>query len=160
MNRIFVLAGVVVLAGCGQGGQTVEPGRSRADEPIAAPTAGSDLRPVSVEGPTCDDREVVEFVVDAFNVAQDLETMSGVSMDALTEVVELGVARESGDDWRQTRACSAKSTLSNGETIDVWFHVKLPRIEDAVGYRVKICTSKYDPINKGDCAAFATPPTP
>jgi len=119
-----------------------------------APSAGK-----AFEGPECNDEEVLEFVIDAFNTAQQAENKSAVLLEALNGVREIGTAQPAGGDWRQLRNCSAQARLSNGETIAGWHQIRLPRVNDAIGYRVKLCFAKYDRISGGNCAAFSRPPS-
>jgi len=119
-----------------------------------APSAGN-----AFEGPECDDAEVVEFVVDAFNTAQLGENKSAVLLEALSAIHEIGTAQPASGDWRQLRNCSSQARLSNGETIDGWHQIRLPRVDDAIGYRVRLCFAKYDRISRGNCAAYARPPS-
>ncbi|MCB1907852.1 MAG: hypothetical protein KDH15_10805 [Rhodocyclaceae bacterium] len=113
----------------------------------------------ALDGPACDDEEVLEFVIDAFDAVQQAEQRSPVSLEALDGVRELGAVKRADGEWRQLRNCSARARLSNGETISAWHQIRLPRVDDAIGYRVKVCFEKYDRISGGNCAAFARTPS-
>lgn len=112
------------------------------------------------DSPYCDDPEVTETIQDTFDTHQAYVSKTNLILESVTEVAEIGFAAHAGGDWRATRACSASGSLSNGETISIWYHVRMPVVEDNIGYRVKPCFSKYDGLNKTGCSAFATAPTP
>lgn len=107
-----------------------------------------------LEGPACDDQEVLDFVMDAFDAAQEFETRSGLSLVDISDVRELDAARFSSGSWRQIRACAAQASLSSGRSIASWHQVRLPKVDDAIGYRVKVCFEDFDPVSGGDCTAF------
>jgi hypothetical protein len=107
-----------------------------------------------LEGPACNDQEVVDFVADAFDATQEFETRSGLSLTALSEVHDLGASTYKDGAWRQIRSCSARASLSSGRSISSWHQIRLPIVEDAIGYRVKVCFEEFDPVSGGDCSAF------
>ncbi|MEZ5595793.1 MAG: hypothetical protein R3E84_05280 [Pseudomonadales bacterium] len=146
----------VILVACGQGPNsgattTVEHADST-DQSVAPVTA--------LIAPSCDETEVTETVQDAFDTHQADETATNLLLIAITDTREIGGVVHKSGEWKETRACAAKGSLSNNQKIDVWYQIKVPKTVDGVGYRVKPCFSDYDGLHKGDCEAFMTTPRP
>lgn len=156
MKKLLISCAALSLASCGDDSAS---NSASAQVNNAAPAATpADEVDAAFEEPACNDTEVVEFVIDAFNAAQDFETRSGVSLTALTEIREIGATKLKDGEWRQIRACGSRAILSSGATIAGWHQIRLPRVEDSIGYRVKLCFERYDPVSGGDCAAFDRKP--
>lgn len=156
MKGLLIACAALTLASCGDDNASIA--ASAQVNNAASAASPADAIDASFEGPACDDTEVVEFVIDAFNAAQDFETRSGVSLTALTDIREIGATIFKDGEWRQMRACGSRAALSNGKVISGWHQIRLPRVEDAIGYRVKVCFEDYDPVSAGDCAAYDRKP--
>lgn len=146
----------VFLTACGQG----------ADNGAAASVAQADpadqgVAPItSLTAPACDETEVTETVQDTFDTHQAYETATNLLLISITDIREIGGVVHKSGEWKETRACAARGSLSNSEKIDLWYQIKMPMTDDGVGYRVKPCFSNYDGLHKGDCAAFMKTPAP
>ena len=111
----------------------------------------------SANMPSCDDPEVADTILDTFYYAQQ-DAGSDILLDALSDVGEIGLAQPSNDpNWSQIRGCFSTGKLSDGTVMEVWFQIVLPVTPDAIGYQLKICTARFDPVH-ADCEAFRLPP--
>ena len=109
--------------------------------------------------PVCSDEEVIETLIDIFFQVQQ-SAGSGVEIVALEEISDLGaVSHPAGGEWGETRGCAAQGKLRDGKTIDIWYKIVLPSIQDTIGYRLKMCINGFNLENAG-CDAFTKSPTP
>ena len=102
----------------------------------------SDWQAVTLAGeaaPVCDDQEVTETVQDIFDTHQACETMTNLELIAVSDMVETGNVTNSSGEWRAVRTCGASGSLSNAESIELWYQIRMPRVDDAIGYRVTPC---------------------
>jgi hypothetical protein len=107
--------------------------------------------------PDCSDQEVVDTVLDTFFYTQQ-SSGNRVVLDGLSEVKELAPATPSvTGEWSQMRACSAKGSMSDGSQMNVWYQIVMPVVADSIGYRLNVCTERYDPVH-ADCERFKLPP--
>ena len=116
---------------------------------VVLPPAGSLHAAPSAR--TCADKEVIEFVLDAFNYTQLHELKSGLKMASIADVRDLGLVRPAQGRWREIRGCAGKGQLVDGTTIDLWYQVVLPRTGEADDYRVPVCFARHGSRTQGDC---------